>query len=168
MQLADYGSKLGKSTTLGKSDIQAKLDEEAVPATGFDLKQYLNPGTINLEDLKGKVVLLTYWFPGCGPCRGEFPHFENVLEKYDREEVVYLGINIAPEQDDYVIPFMEGTGYTFIPLHEEDGRNKGNLDNGRAAPVNFLINRKGEMVFSRFMINANNERTLERMIEVLL
>lgn len=168
LRLITYGAKLGKSKETVDADIQAKLENNAVPATGFELAQYLKPGAIKLEDLKGKVVLVTYWFPGCGPCRGEFPHFENVLKKYDREQVVYLGINIVPEQDGYVKPFMESTGYTFIPLREEEGRDKGNMDNRGAAPVNFLINPDGEVVFSNFMINANNERMLERMIEALL
>lgn len=166
--LAAYGEQLGKSADNMESDISAKINANAEPATDFLLDQYTDGEPISLESLKGKVVFITYWYPGCGPCRGEFPHLESVLAKYNRDEIVYLGINIAREQDGYVDDFMTGTGYTFIPLKEEDDRDKGNLDNRRAAPMNFLIDRDGRVVFSNFMINAKNESMFERMISLLL
>jgi hypothetical protein len=81
--------------------------------------------------------------------------------------VVYVGINVTPEQDDYVLPFMEGTKYSFIPL-------RGNSDwaaktyKVRGEPTNFLIDGDGQIVFSNFTINGNNERMLELMIGSML
>lgn len=166
--LNHYGGELRKSEDTINEDLKAAISKESVKATPFSLEQYLTNGNLSLEDLKGKVILLTYWYPGCGPCRAEFPHFENVLSKFDRDDVVYLGINIVRKQDEFVKPFMEESKHTFIPLKEVDGRDKGNLDNNRAAPVNFLIDKDGNIAFSKFMINGGNEKTLEKMISLLL
>lgn len=166
--MSTYGSKLGKSSAQLSSDIWAGLNANAKVATPFTLKQYLAEGSSSLSDYKGKVVLLTYWFPGCGPCRGEFPHFENVVKKFSKADLAYLGINIVANQNDYVVPFMKTSGYSFIPLEDVDGRAKGNLDNRRAAPVNFLIDQEGKLMFSNFRTDGDNEEDLELMINFLL
>ena len=164
-----YGTKLGKDINDIKNDVFVVRDSIAKPATDFTLKNYLTPGSTTLSRLKGKVVLLTYWFPGCGPCRGEFPHFQSVIDKFKGEEdLVYIGINIVSDQNDYVIPFIKQSGYSFIPLEDYPNRNKGNLDNGGAAPVNFLIDRNSNVVFSDFRTNAHNKEVLEQMISSLL
>ncbi|MDB5211672.1 MAG: redoxin protein, partial [Sediminibacterium sp.] len=167
-ELKQLGAKLGKNMSAVNDDIRKIQNDAAKPATGFTLDQYLQPGTASLSDFKGKVVLITYWFPGCGPCRGEFPHFENAIKKFKGQDFVYLGLNIAPDQDEYVIPFMKSSGYSFIPLRDVKGRDKGNLENGNGAPINFLIDKDGKVVFSKFRTDESNEHSLELMINSLL
>lgn len=166
--LKTYGTELGKNDAQVDADIWKRLDAVSKPATPFTLKRYLTPGQTSLSDYRGRVVLLTYWFPGCGPCRGEFPHFESALRKFKGKAVDYVGINIVSEQNDYVVPFMKGSGYTFTPLEDVEGRVKGNLDNRRAAPMNFLIDGEGRLIFNDFRIDESNEDKLEMMIDLLL
>lgn len=167
--IASYGNKLSRNTAQTDADIWARLNANAQIASPFnDLKRYLSAGTASLSDYKGKVVLLTYWFPGCGPCRGEFPHFENVVRKFKGKDLEYLGINIVSKQNDYVVPFMKGSGYSFTPLEDVEGRAKGNLDNRNAAPMNFLIDKEGRLIFSNFRTDGDNEDDLELMINLLL
>ncbi len=77
-----YAAKLGKNEAAIQRDLSALRERKAKQATPFTLDAYFTKNKISLSDYKGKVILLTYWFPGCGPCRGEFPHFENVLKKF--------------------------------------------------------------------------------------
>lgn len=164
-----YGSKLGKTAGQVDADVWSVLDANAKAATPFaGLKRYMTSGTASLSDFKGKAVLLTYWFPGCGPCRGEFPHFENVVKKFKGKDLEYIGINIVSEQNDYVVPFMKSSGYSFTPLEDVKGRDKGNLDNRNAAPVNFLLDKEGRIVFSNFRTDGDNEEDLEMMISMLI
>lgn len=163
-----YGSRLGKDAAQVDADIWKRLDAIARLATPFTLKRYLTPGNTSITDYKGKVVLLTYWFPGCGPCRGEFPHFENVVKKFKGQDLSYVGINIVSSQNDYVIPFMKASGYSFTPLEDVKDRNKGNMDNRGAAPANFLLDREGRVIFSDFRTDGDNEDELELMISTLL
>ncbi len=160
-KIAQVAGKIGKDSY--DKDIMQVLVANATPAAGFELKNY-EGGTTSLEDLKGKVVLLTYWFPGCGPCRGEFPHFQKVVDKFTKDQLSYVGINIVPEQNDYVLPFLKSTKYSFYPLEEKEGRVKGNLDNRGAAPVNFLLDKQGRIIFSNFRTDQDNQDELELMI----
>lgn len=166
--LLAYGNKLGKEPKAVDKDVWFIRDTTSRQAPVFNLETYLTKGKSSLDDYKGKVVLLTYWFPGCGPCRGEFPHFENVVKNFKGKNFVYLGINIVDEQDEYVVPFMQSSGYSFIPLKDNKDWQKGPLDNRNAAPVNFLIDENGKIIFSNFRTDASNEATLDMMIKSML
>ncbi|HSZ35213.1 MAG TPA: redoxin domain-containing protein, partial [Puia sp.] len=161
-----YGDKLGKNKEQVLADVKTIRESTAVIARPFELGLYTSDGKLNLNDLKGKVVLLTFWFPGCGPCRGEFPHFQEVINEYKVQDVVYIGINVAPEQNEYVLPFMKNTKYSFIPLRGTDSVVKDY--NVQGEPTNFLIDKDGKIAYTDFSIDANNQRTLELMISSLL
>jgi len=162
-----YGKKMGKSKVQVQEDVKALRYSAATMAPLFNLGLYTSNGKLNLADLKGKVVLLTFWFPGCGPCRGEFPHFQAVMNGYkDNPKVAFVGINVAPGQDPYVMPFLRNTKYTFIPLHGTEAEEKAYKVQGE--PENFLIDQNGKIMFNDFMIEGNNHRTLELMINSLL
>jgi len=164
--LVGHGKALGKSAEQVTADVCARREAQAKPAPAFELLRYDTDKKSSLADYRGKVVLLTFWFPGCGPCRGEFPNFENVLAKFRGKDVAYLGVNTVPEQDDYVASFMAGTKYTFTPLHGDAAISK---DYGvRGCPTNFLIDQAGRIVYRNFRTNDGNEILLQRMIESLL
>lgn len=167
--LLAYGARLGKSPAQVEADVWKLRDAAAKPAPGFALERYTSSDKVSLADLRGKVVFVTFWFPGCGPCRGEFPHFENVMRRFRGQEVVYLGINGIRKQDDYVLPFMAGTKYSFTPLKADETVTSPQGYAVRGYPANFLIDRDGRIVFSNFRAHdAPSELTLQRMIESLL
>ena len=44
-----------------------------------------------LKDLKGKVVVLNFWFVNCGPCRMEMPQLNKIVDQYkDNPNIVFL------------------------------------------------------------------------------
>lgn len=164
--MSGYAKKTGKDKNAIQQDVWELRKAGAKPATVFSLDNYLTPGKTSLADLKGKVVLVTYWFPGCGPCRGEFPHFENVVRKFSKDQIAYIGINMVLDQDPYVVPFMKQSGYSFTPIRDEADK-RGNLV-AVGAPTNYLIDKEGNIVFRNFRTDERNERTLELMISELL
>ena len=166
--LFKYGKQNSMDTFAVNQNIASIRNSAAKKATDFVLKNYKDGSNTSLADYAGKVVLVTYWFPGCGPCKAEFPHFENALKNFDKTEVGYLALNIEPSQNDAVLPLLKQTGYSFTALRDSMSRMKGNLDNGNSAPVNFLIDKKGRIAFSHFRIDADNEKTLELMIKETL
>jgi thiol-disulfide isomerase/thioredoxin len=164
--IEQYGKELGKDKEQIASDIKSLRYAKAETAYPFNLGLYTSKDSLSLKSLKGKVVLLTFWFPGCGPCRAEFPHFQAVINKFKPEEVAYIGINVYPDQEPYLLPLMKNAGYSFIPL-------RGNGEFARKAygvqgePTNFLIDKNGKIVYKNFRIDQKNHRTLELMIASL-
>ncbi|MBO9732826.1 MAG: redoxin domain-containing protein [Chitinophaga sp.] len=164
--LYSYGRQAGKTNEAIEKDIKSRLLNTSKPAI-FSFDAYMEPGKKTMKDYSGKVVLLTFWFPGCGPCRGEFPHFEEVLKHFNRDNVNYIGVNILAEQDEYVIPFLKSSKYTFTPLRDKETART-NLP-VRGAPSNFLIDQEGRIIFSNFMIQTPEAQLmLQDMINLLL
>ncbi len=164
--IVHYGLMQNKDSTTIKSDIIAILRKDAAMASPFKLHNLKTSDSTSLKNFEGSTVLLTYWYPRCGPCRGEFPHLENVLKKV-KQDVKYVSINIVAKEDEMVLPIMAANNYTFIPLTETKYRKLGNLDNKGAAPANFLIDKDGYLIFKDFMIGENNEADLALMISLL-
>jgi thiol-disulfide isomerase/thioredoxin len=47
----------------------------------------------NLSDYSGRVVMVSFWGNFCGPCRALFPHERELVEKYQGQPFVLLGVN---------------------------------------------------------------------------
>ncbi|QJD96680.1 redoxin domain-containing protein [Mucilaginibacter robiniae] len=165
--LTGYAQSLGKNKKQMLKDVETIRHHTAVSAYPFELDLYTSKGKLNLHDLKGKVVLLTFWFPGCSPCRAEFPHFQSVINKFKGKDVVYVGINVDPEQDPYVLPLLKNSNYSFIPLRGSSEFARKNYG-VQGEPENFLIDQDGKIIFKDFRIDNSNHRTLELMISSLL
>lgn len=51
------------------------------PLTDFDVAVLTGEGeNVLAGDLKGKVALVSFWGPWCGPCKTEFPHLAKLAE----------------------------------------------------------------------------------------
>jgi cytochrome c biogenesis protein CcmG/thiol:disulfide interchange protein DsbE len=53
---------------------------------------------IDLDALRGKVVVLNFWASWCGPCRQEMPLLESLSKDY-RDRVVVLGLSADDRHD---------------------------------------------------------------------
>lgn len=165
--LLKYAQKAGKSEGDMNNDIWKYLDKNSTIAPVFSSKLYIEDKRVSLKDYRGKVILLTFWFPACGPCRAEFPHFEKVMKNFGRQQVAYLGVNSFPGQDKNVLSVVEKEKISFTPLHgTHEVAEK--LYKFYGYPSNFLIDQQGRIIFSNFYIGDDNEDTLELMINEIL
>jgi thiol-disulfide isomerase/thioredoxin len=165
--LAKYGKKLGKTIRQVSADVRRLLEAKAKPVKDFTFIGYGDVKQVSLSDYRGKVVLLNFWYPFCGPCRGENPELQKVLEKYGPDKFVILAVNVHPEEDKYVLPYIRGNKFGFIPL-------RSNLEfaakefQAIGMPTNFLIDPEGRIVFEPGITQGKKVRTLELQIEELL
>jgi thiol-disulfide isomerase/thioredoxin len=166
--LARYGAKLRKSPADVTADIWKVRDAEAKPAPAFTMPDYPDSKPVNLSDYKGKVVLINFWYPTCGPCRGEFPTLQRVLDKYKDRGFVILSPNVLPAENDLVMPYLRNTGYTFRPLQSNTDWAKENYG-ARGYPSNHLVDAEGRIVFNPGVIRGERAaRTFELQVEALL
>src|SRR5689334_3960863 len=73
-------------------------------------------GKIQLSQYRGKVVVLDFWAPWCGPCQAETPHLIKIAQDYKDKDVVVIGLSIPDPRtrDGQVEQFVKqfGVNYT--------------------------------------------------------
>ncbi len=115
----------------------------AKPAPVFTLKT-LHGGEINLEDLKGKTVLLHFWATWCKPCIKEMPTMEKFYNTFKDKKFEILAVSIDRGNVKGVESFVKMTGMTFPVLLDQDQTvRKKYFING--LPTSYLIDDKGKM-----------------------
>jgi peroxiredoxin len=67
-------------------------------APDFSLKD-VNGNTINLSDLKGKIVLLDFWYVACKPCIKASYKLDELQKEFAERGVVILGMNTMDKSD---------------------------------------------------------------------
>ncbi len=87
----------------------------------------LEGGSIHLEELRGRPVLLNFWASWCGPCRLEMPDIQARAEKWG-DQLVVLGVNYDEPRAD-AQSFVDEMGVTFPIL----------LDGGKRVSRQYLV-----------------------------
>jgi thiol-disulfide isomerase/thioredoxin len=133
------------------------IDSPKVIAFDFSNKSKL---TISNDDLKGKVVLLDFWFIGCPPCWKKFPILQSIYEKYKGNSSFALFAVNRSDNPNRVFTRIEDKGYTFPVLLSTQ---KAMDDFGvYVYPSVVLLNKKGEVVFMGELEEA--ELLLEKLL----
>ena len=166
-ELSELGTKLGKDARQMDADVWAIRTAGARAGIPFASSTYPDDRPLKLADYKGKVFLLNFWYPMCGPCRGEFPSLQAVLEKYKSRGFQIVAANIHPNEDAWVMPLLKGWNLGFLPIH--GGEELMQAYNVKGAPSNFLYGADGRIYYVPGPVNTvDARRELELQIEALL
>ena len=73
----------------------------------YDLQNVFDSNKTNVADLKGKVVVVNFWYTTCGPCVAELPYFNQIADNY-ADDVVVLIVHAAFDHDT-TAPYLNET-----------------------------------------------------------
>jgi peroxiredoxin len=119
------------------------------PAPDFTLTD-IQGHNVRMSALRGRVVLLNFWYSGCLPCRHETPDLITLHRLYNGRGLEILGMNL----DDVMIP-AEGHGPlgAFLkefpvpyPVLMVDNKTFDAYGEIPVQPISFLIDRTGTIV----------------------
>jgi cytochrome c biogenesis protein CcmG/thiol:disulfide interchange protein DsbE len=120
--------------------------------------------TYQLEDFRGEVVVLNFWASWCVGCRDEAPELQATWEKYQDQDVVFIGLVYA-DNDPNALEFLAYYGITYLNA-ADSGSVIHDLYDVVALPQTFIIDQNGDMV--RLFVDRVNEAQLSTVIDELL
>ena len=101
------------------------------------------------NNFQNKLVLLDFWYSGCGVCFEKFPQLQAVYEKYRNDSsVMIFAVNKPIEEDKPNQAFEmireEGHSFPVVVTKDEDLAEKFGV---KGYPTTFVINRNGQIVY---------------------
>lgn len=104
--------------------------------------------SMKLSDLKGKIVVLDFWFKSCAPCVRQMVELEAIHKKFPSKDVVMIGVNTVddPEKDKLDF-FLKNRLISMNSVHK--GNSIASLYKVYASPALFVINKERKVVFTK-------------------
>lgn len=147
----------------------ATRPEAGQPAPQFDVEffdgyEWDNRSVADLEDMRGKVVVLNFWASWCIECRLEADLIEQTWQKFKNDDVLFLGVaysDVEPKS----IAYLEEFGITY-PNAPDLGTDISDMYEITGVPETFFIGKDGTI--EHVQIGPLKQATLDGVIQQLL
>lgn len=123
-----------KPGTPGKPGAAWTGNAQDFEVAGFDGKKF------KISDYAGQPVVLNFWAAWCGPCKAEFPDFQEV---YKAKPGQFVMISVAVDNNEDPVKFVQDNGYTWTFAHDTDGAKRYGV---QGIPKTVFISRTGDIV----------------------
>ncbi|MDX1277791.1 peroxiredoxin [Oceanihabitans sediminis] len=151
-----------------KQPVLVEVNKEAAFTPGEKALDFIakdiNGKHYKLSELRGKVVVLNFWFTKCGPCIAEIPQLNALVSNFKNKDVVFLAITF--NKKDIVKPFLESNpfAYTILP----NANDVISMYRVNSYPTSIVINKKGEIVLKELGYRTNIKEVLATSIDASL
>lgn len=130
-------------------------------APDWTLPLYNKNENISLSSLKGKVIMLDFWFKNCGPCIESVPHLNAINNKFKNRNFEILGINTWDSKKD-ISWFCNKHGITYKVIM--NGKDLAENYGVNIFPTVILIDKEGTVIYT----GGFDQLKIEELIETAL
>ncbi len=119
---------------------------------------------IKLSELRGKVVVLNFWFTKCGPCKLEMPDLNNLVNEFKDKDVVFLAITFNKKE--IIQQFLKS--HTFNFTITPNANDVITMYGVQSYPTSIVINKEGKIVLKELGYRTNIKEVLANSINAIL
>jgi thiol-disulfide isomerase/thioredoxin len=115
---------------------------------------------------KGKVIYLDFWASWCGPCRKSFPWMNDMQEKYLKQGLVIISVNVDNNKA-LAEEFLAEVPANFNVFYDPKGKvaRKFKL---KGMPSSYIIDRSGKMVSAHVGFTESKKAKYEEELKTLI
>ena len=137
-------------------------------APAFEARRF-DGGTLRLNELRGKGVVMNFWASWCVPCREEARDLEATYQKYRARQIVFVGVDIQQDTWEDARGFLKEFGITYPAIRDEDGKIALKYQM-YGLPTTFFIDKDGVLrgKYVGPFLGPEGLRELERRIAAVL
>jgi len=138
-------AQTGDDRSLDQAVAATKLP--MAPAAEMKLPLLKGNGTVSLDSLRGKVVILNLWASWCPPCREEAPTMASLHKRISALGATVLGVtwnDAAPDSNN----FIARTGLNYTQARDVGGAFA-KAYGTKGLPETFIINAEGRVTAMR-------------------
>ena len=125
----------GQGAVLNKR-INDQWKDKPLPEGNF--LQMIDGSVKSFSDYKGKLLVINFWYINCGPCIIEMPYLNDLVNKYQNEDVQFLALSFDTVLD--IKSFLQKT--EFIYEHGSISRSL-MYDFTPVSPGHFIVDKDG-------------------------
>ncbi|MEV7932244.1 TlpA disulfide reductase family protein [Curtobacterium sp. NPDC089185] len=92
-----YGSGTTQNYISGTGAVTEVAVDKRTDPVDFTTKD-TDGDTVSAKALRGKVVVLNFWYAGCPPCRAEAKYLNQVHDEHADDDVAFVGVNVRDEE----------------------------------------------------------------------
>jgi len=136
----------------GSVEKEKEQQFELTTLTGKKLHITTKPNGLDIKEVQGKVVFLSFFGYNCPPCKREIPEFIKMKKKYGKDLEI-IAVEVRGLGDAYLKRFVKSKdiNYTVIPFHKEAEKfayhTAQKADWKGAIPFIIVLDRSGEVQF---------------------
>ncbi len=123
----------------------------------------LNNKQISLAGMKGKLVLVDFFYQGCLPCVKAFPTLQHLQTKYKDKGLIVLGIDPFDKNIKGLREFLGKQGVNYTVLLDDDHITEKNYQVS-SYPTIYLISKEGKIIFTFEGYGEGSDGLLDQVI----
>lgn len=143
----------------------ASLAQAAVQVPDFALPAIQDQKVVDINQYRGKAVLINFWATWCGPCVQEIPSLVSLQKEFGPQGLTVIGVSMDQGGESSVRKVIEKTGINY-PVVMGDTKISQDFGGIYGIPASFLVDQSGN-VRKRFNGWTSHDTFVEDIKQIL-